>query len=105
MKKLLALALSLASLGFVAPSAEAKATGSLIQPTTIAANSTAQQWGRQNRRGGQDRWGRNNSHRVRTIIQTRYVRFGRRVYRETYLVRFLPYGRVETRLISRQRVR
>ena len=100
MKKLLALTLTLFSIGFVTPSVEAK-TGSSINTGTIVANSNAPQFGRQ------DRWGRRNNHRfrTRTVIQTRYVSYGRRVFRETYLVRFLPFGRVETRLISRQRVR
>jgi hypothetical protein len=97
MKTLLALALTLASIGFAAPAAEAKGEFS-IKAKTILANSNAPQFGRQ------DRWGR-RSHRGRTVIQTRYVRYGRRVFRETYLVRYLPFGRVETRLIDRQRIR
>ena len=104
MKKLLALALTLASLGFAAPSADAK-TGSSINSATVLTNSNAIQFERQNRWGRRNRLGRRNNHRGRTIIQTRYVRFGRRVYRETYMVRFLPYGGVQTRLISRQRIR
>lgn len=103
MKKLLAFALSIA---FIASPAAAKTTESSISPTnTIAANATAQQFGRQDRRNRQDRWGRRNNHRVRTVIQTSYVRYGRRIFRETYLIRFLPYGRVERRLLSRERVR
>jgi len=100
MKKLLSLALTLASLGFAAPMAEAKAAESLSSPTTIISSNTA---GQQFRR--QDRWDRRNSHRSRVRVYTRYVSFGRRVYRETYLVRYLPYGGVQTRLISRVRVR
>jgi hypothetical protein len=100
MKKLLAFALTLASLGFVAPSAEAKAIeASSSSKTIISSNAPGLQFGRQ------DRWGRRNSHRIRTRVETRYVRYGRRVFRETYLVRYLPYGRVEMRLISRERVR
>jgi hypothetical protein len=100
MKKLLALALTLASLGFVAPSAEAKAAESSSSPTTIVASNTAGlQFGRE------DRWDRRNSHRSRVRVYTRYVRYGWRVFRETYLVRYLPYGGVQTRLISRERVR
>jgi hypothetical protein len=100
MKKLLAFALTLASLGFVAPSAEAKAIESSSSPkTVISSNAPGLQFGRQGR------WDRRGNHRVRTRIYTRYVSFGRRVFRETYLVRYLPYGRVETRLISRERVR
>jgi hypothetical protein len=105
MKKLLALALSFASLAFTALPADAKATPSSISPTTaIVAQGIAPRWERQNR-GRQDRFERHNSHGARTVIQTSYVRYGRRVFRETYLVRFLPFGRVETRLISRERVR
>lgn len=109
MKKLLALALSIASLGFVGSTAEAK-TPSNSPTITVAANALlAPQFGRQDRgrqdRGRQDRWDRRDNHRARTTIQTRYVRFGWRVYRETYLIRFFPNGRVETRLISRERVR
>jgi hypothetical protein len=98
MKTLLALALTLASIGFAAPAAEAKSEFS-IKANTILAHSNAPQFGRQ------DRWGRRSNHRGRTIIQTRYVRYGRRVFRETYLIRFLPFGGVETRLIDRQRIR
>ena len=98
MKKLLALALSLASIGFLGSTAEAKASSN--SPTiTVSANAAAPQFGRQDRRGGR------YNHRVRTVIQTHYVRYGRRVFRETYLVRYLPFGRVERRLLSRQRVR
>lgn len=94
MKKLLALTLTLASVGFAAPSAEAKTTGASIS-TAVAA---APQWG--NERG---RW--RNNRRVRVSTQTRLVRVGRRVYRETYEVRYLPNGGTRTRLISRVRVR
>ena len=92
MKKLLALTLSLASIGFVASSAEAKAAGPSAAPAATAA--AAPQWRR----------GRNNR-RVRVVTQTRLVRVGRRVYRETYQIRYLPNGRTQTRLVSRVRVR
>ena len=100
MKKLLALALSLASIGFVAASAEAKAAGP--SNSTIAATATAVPQG--------ERWeqGRRNRryHRgVRRVTQTRLVRSGRRTYRETYQITYLPNGRTQTRLISRVRVR
>jgi hypothetical protein len=104
MKTLLALALTLASISFAAPSAEAK-TGPSLNSTNIVANSNVPQFERQDRWGRQDRFGRRNNHRIRTVIQTRYVRYGWRVYRETYLVRYLPFGGVDTRLISRERVR
>lgn len=98
MKKLLGLTLSLASIGFVASSAEAKvATPSAAAATTVAANAAAPQWGNRNRR-----W---RNRRVRVTTQSRLVRVGRRVYRETYQIRYLPNGRTQTTLISRVRVR
>jgi len=93
MKRIMALALSLAALGFVASPAEAKAAGA---SASAAATATAPQWRNQ-------RW--RNNRRVRTVTQSRLVRVGRRVYRETYQIRYLPNGRTQTRLISRVRVR
>jgi hypothetical protein len=87
MKKLLALTLSLASVGFVASSTEAKAAA--------AAPQVRVQIGQ----------GRRYNRRVRVVNQTRLVRSGRQVYRETYQIRYLPNGRTQTRLISRVRVR
>jgi hypothetical protein len=102
MKKLLSLALSLASIGFVASSAEAKASEASIAPaTTIAA--TAPQVRIQ--LGGGRRNDRRYNRRVRTVTQTRLVRYGRQVIRETYQTTYLPNGRTQTRLISRVRVR
>ena len=104
MKKLLALALSLASLGFIASAAEAMTTEASISPaTTVAASAAAPQ--RQRQRWWDRRNDRRNVRRVRTVTQTRLVRNGRQVYRETYQVRYLPNGRTQTRLISRVRVR
>jgi hypothetical protein len=97
MKKLLGLTLSLASIGFVASSTEAKTAKPSVSPATIiAANTVQPQWRNRNRRGRS---------RVRVTTQTRLVRRGRQVYRETYLVRYLPNGRIQTRLISRVRIR
>jgi hypothetical protein len=59
------------------------------------------QW--QNRDRG--RWGRRNNNRVSVTTQTRLVRYGRQLFRETYQVRYLPNGRTIARLISRVRVR
>jgi cytochrome c len=96
-KKLLALTLSLASLGFVASSAQASEAS--ISPAVSTATSAAQpQWRR-------DRWGRRNNRRVYVTTQSRLVRYGRQLFRETYQVRHLPNGRTQTRLISRVRVR
>lgn len=97
MKKLLGFVLALASIGFVA-SGEAKAAGASAAPAAGASAASAPQWRNRNRRA-------RNNRRVRVTTQTRLVRRGRRVYRETYQVRYLPNGRTQTRLISRVRVR
>lgn len=98
MKKLLALTLSLASIGFVATSVEAKAAGSSNSSATRTAAVVPQV---RIQLGGN----RRNNRRVRTVTQTRLVRAGRRTFRETYQVTYLPNGRTQTRLISRVRVR
>lgn len=97
MKRFLALALTLASVGLTASAAELKAEVSGGEVASRAAAAPAAvQWRRNNR------WGRN---RVRVTTQTRLVRRGRQVWRETYQVRYLPNGGTQTRLISRVRVR
>lgn len=91
-KRVLGIALAIVSMGFVV-SAEAKST------------NAAPQW--QHDRYGDRRYDRRNDRRYnrrRTVTQSRYVRYGRRLYRETYLVTYWPNGRTNTRLISRQRV-
>ena len=101
-KRLLGIALAVASMGFVA-SAEAKTADVSQQNSTLAVNSSPQ-WER-DRYG--DRYGRRydrRNNRRRTVTRSRYVRYGRRLYRETYLVTYWPNGRTDTRLISRQRV-
>src|SRR5688572_27038661 len=101
MRKLLALALSLATIGFVASSADAKAASA--SNATMAATANALPQG--GLRLGQGRRNRRYNRRVRTVTQSRLVRVGRRVYRETYQIMYLPNGRTNTRLISRVRVR
>ena len=95
MKRVLGLILALSSMGFVV-SADAKTTNASNENSTIAASS-APQW---QRNGRYDR----RYERRRTVTRSRYVRYGRRLYRETYLVTYWPNGRTDTRLISRQRV-
>ena len=98
MKRLLGISLALASLGF-SLSAEAKAAGSAANGTPSVTVSSGQEWRR-------DRWDRRAYRRrgVRRVTQARVVRIGRRLYRETYLVSYLPNGRTNTRLISRVRI-
>ena len=86
--------LALASMGFVV-SAEAKSVNSANENVTVAANAAPQ-------------WQRNRQYRRyerrRSVTRTRLVRYGRRTYRETYVITYWPNGRTDTRLISRQRV-
>ena len=100
MKKVLGIALALASLGFTGFTSEVKAGELSPANVTLAANASPQQaqWER-------DRYGRrDNRRRVRTVRQSRVVRVGRRVYRETYLITYLRNGQANTRLISRVRI-
>src|SRR5215211_6112745 len=99
MKKILAFTLTLASLGFIGLSAEAKTTHSSFSSPTVTVTSAVEPQGR-NRM-----WRRRGNRRVRVVTQTRLVRLGRRVYRETYQIRYLPNGRTQTRLVSRVRIR
>ena len=97
-KRVLGIALAIVSMGFVV-SADAKTTDVSHVNSTVAANAVPQ-WQR-------ERYGRRDDRRYnrrRTVTQSRYVRYGRRLYRETYLVTYWPNGRTNTRLISRQRV-
>ena len=97
MKKVLGIALAIASLG-IGVSAEAKASDVSQQNSTVAA-SPAAQWQR-------DRYGRryDRNNRRRSVTQSRLVRYGRRLYRETYVVTYWQNGRTDTRLVSRTRV-
>ncbi|HKP82546.1 MAG TPA: hypothetical protein VJT69_11020 [Pyrinomonadaceae bacterium] len=101
-KRVLGIALAIVSMGFVV-SAEAK-TSDVSNVNSTAANAVPQ-WQRD--RYGNRRYDRRNDRRYnrqRTVTRSRYVRYGRRLYRETYLVTYWPNGRTNTRLISRQRV-
>ena len=98
-KGFLGIALAIVSMGFVA-SAEAKTAD--VSNSTVAANA-ALQWQRDRYRNDR-RYDRRNNNRRRTVTRSRVVRYGRRLYRETYLVTYWPNGRTNTRLISRQRV-
>lgn len=93
MKKFIALSLLLLSAAAFVPSAEAKSEAA----NTLSANNAAAQYQvYQNRR---------NNRRARTVIQTRTVRRGRALFRETYRVTYRPNGAVRTQLVSRVRIR
>lgn len=100
MKRLLALTLSLASIVFVAAPTDAKAADSSISSATAITTGGALAQMR-----GRGIWGRRINRRARVVTQTRLVRYGRRIFRETYQVRYLPNGGTQVRLISRVRVR
>jgi hypothetical protein len=98
MKRVLGITLALLSMGFIV-SAEAKPADVSHQNSTVAA-SPAPQWQR-------DRYGRRYDRRYnrsRSVTRSRVVRYGRSIYRETYLVTYWPNGRTNTRLISRSRI-
>lgn len=93
MKKLLVTAiLSISAVAFV-PSIEAKSTNTASN--AVSEPQIRVQIG-PNRR-------RNNVRRV--VTQTRNVRVGRRLYRETYRVTYRPNGTTRTQLISRVLIR
>jgi hypothetical protein len=95
MKRILGTALLLLIIGFIVP-VEAK-TAEISHENTTLASSAPQ---RQSYRYGQHY----NRRRARKVTSTRLVRYGRRLYRETYVTRYLPNGRTATRIISRARV-
>lgn len=102
MKKFLTLSLLLGSIGFGAPSAEAKTAEKANQ--SIESNAAPQdRWERNDRHDRNRRY--NNRGRVRTETRTRIVRIGRQIFRETIQIRYLPNGRTQTRVISRVRIR
>ena len=98
MKRVPGIAFALLTLGFAVP-AEAKTAEVSRENATITANS-APQYQRYRR---YDR--RYDRQRSRTVRRSRIVRYGRRLYRETYAVRYYPNGRTNTWLISRTRIR
>lgn len=103
MKKLLGIALAISTLG-IGVSTEAKASDVSQSNSTVAANA-APQWQRDRNGRRYDR--RNNNRRFnrqRSVTRSRLVRYGGRLYRETYLVTVFGNGRTNTRLISRTRV-
>ncbi len=103
MKKLLGIAFALLTLGIVVP-AEAKTTEISHQNATVAANA-APQWQRDRYGRRYDRrYDRRYNRRAHIYTRSRLVRYGRRLYRETYVVRYFPNGHTDTRLISRTRI-
>jgi hypothetical protein len=98
MKKLLALILTSASLLLAVP----EASTTVANANAATSPQIRVEIGRQRRYRDRD-WRYRNGY-GRTETQTRYVRRGWNTYRETYLIRYLPNGMVQTNLISRVRV-
>ena len=98
MKKLLALILTSASLLLAVP----EASTTVANANAATSPQIRVQIGRQRRYRDRD-WRYRNEY-GRTVMQTRYVRRGWATYRETYQIRYLPNGMVQTNLISRVRV-
>ena len=96
MKRLLGITLAVVSIGFIS-SSEANAIESPREVGAVTTHS-ATQWQRTRN------YRRYNWHRPRIVTRSRVVRVGRRLYRETYQVRYLPNGRTTTRLISRLQI-
>jgi len=97
MKKLLVLTLTLASFGFFGFGSgidEAKAA-------TLAPQLRVQIGPQRRHRGW---WNQNRNRGFRTVTQSRVVRYGRRLYRETYAIRYFNNGQTQTTLISRERI-
>lgn len=105
MKRLLGIAFALLTIGFVVP-AEAKAAEISHVNATVTTNAAPQyQRYRYDRRRYDRRYDRRNDRwGSRTVRRSRVVRYGRRLYRETYAVRYYPNGRTNTWLISRTRI-
>ena len=103
MKKLMALALTLSSFGFLglgATTANAATTAKAPQIRVRIGQQHDRDWRRYREWDRNRRW---NSG-VRTVQTSRFVRRGFHTYRETYLVRYYPNGRTDTTLIARQRI-
>ena len=106
MKKLLTIALALASFGFMGLGSEAQGKTVLTPATPQFRIEVGPQ--RRHRRWRNRDWNRGERvgyGRARAVTQTRLVQRGYAVYRETYRTLYLPNGRTQTTLISRVRVR
>src|SRR5689334_13676669 len=86
MKRILGIAFALLTLGLVMP-AEAKTTANSNEVATVAANA-APQWQRHRRWERRENRRYDRRYNTRAVTRSRIVRVGRRVYRETYVVRY-----------------
>lgn len=96
MNKFLTLTLLFVSAIIFVPSVEAKTTDLSTNNSTTANYEPQNRYYQRQRRYNQ---------RVRIVNRTRIVRIGYRTYREVIQYRYLPNGRVQTRVLSRTRIR
>ncbi|MEP6903444.1 MAG: hypothetical protein ABJA66_17085 [Actinomycetota bacterium] len=97
MKKIITLSLLLASIAFTATFASAQ--------TYYPQQDRSDQNRRDDRRDDQRRERRDNWRGERTVTQTRIVRKGNKVFRETIQIKYKRNGRTETKVINRTRIR
>ena len=98
----LTIAFVFGALIFTVPFAQARDTSA----NSLNAETLQQRRGAQQRRGDRNRRydNRRNNRRVRTYYQTRNVRRGRYIYRETYRITVSSNGRQRRQLIRRVRL-
>jgi len=106
-KKILQLALCMASIGFAGSYAQASSALPTVATNTVSINAASPQWRDWRRNDRAWDWQRNRRYndRFRTEMRTQVVRRGWGVYRETYQIRYLPNGRTQTYLVNRVRIR
>jgi hypothetical protein len=107
-KKLLAFSLILASFGFIGSALETHAgtSANASKPQfRIRIGPQRDRYRRDNRYRDNDRYRRSYGYSGnRVTTQTRIVSNGWQRYRETYRVMYLPNGRSQTTLVSRERI-
>jgi hypothetical protein len=99
-KKLMVFTIMAASIALSGSYAMARTPVPNSNVALVGANPQWRDW----RRDDDRNWRRNNN-RIRVERRTQVVRRGWGVYRETYEIRYLPNGRVQTILLDRDRIR
>jgi hypothetical protein len=98
MKKLLVLTLTLTMTSLCSFASSAPAKASALSSAPVAANASEPQIkikiGNNRRRG----------YATRVVTRTRVVHVGRRTFRETYRIKYLPGGGTKTTVVSRERI-
>lgn len=80
-------------------------TGTFASAQSFTPQDRYNQNQRNDRNDNDRNWQNNkNTRRVRIETQTRIVRQGRNVFRETIQIKYLPNGRTQTKVIKRVRI-